>query len=119
MNAQRISEFDAFLRPAHVRTEFGDFEQFALVGDGKLREQRYGRPFGRFVNVELRLHVFLDGLNEIFHDVVVAAAVARAFARALLKAGNSMAANIAMIAMTTSNSIKVNFLLIFGTPLYL
>ena len=33
--------------------------------------------------------------------------MARAFARALLRAGSSMAARMAMIAMTTSNSIKV------------
>ena len=32
----------------------------------------------------------------------------RAFARALLNAGNNMAANMAMMAMTTNNSIRVN-----------
>ena len=32
----------------------------------------------------------------------------RAFSRALLKAGKSIDARMAMIAMTTSNSIKVN-----------
>lgn len=34
--------------------------------------------------------------------------IARAFSRALLKAGNSMAAKMAIIAMTTNNSINVN-----------
>jgi len=33
--------------------------------------------------------------------------IVRAFSRALLKAGNSIAAKIAMIAITTSSSIKV------------
>jgi len=33
--------------------------------------------------------------------------IVRAFSRALLNAGNNIAANIAMIAITTSNSIKV------------
>ena len=34
--------------------------------------------------------------------------IARAFSRALFRAGNSIAANIAMIAITTSNTIRVN-----------
>ena len=35
--------------------------------------------------------------------------IERAFSRALLKAGSSMAARIAIIAMTTNNSIRVNY----------
>ena len=36
--------------------------------------------------------------------------IERAFSRALFNAGSSMAARIAMIAITMSNSINVNFL---------
>jgi hypothetical protein len=43
--------------------------------------------------------------------------IVRAFIFALLKTGNNMAARMAMMAMTTSNSINVNpdFLLFMGT----
>ena len=34
--------------------------------------------------------------------------IVRAFSRAIASAGSSMAANIAMIAITTSSSFKVN-----------
>jgi len=39
--------------------------------------------------------------------MLLAQDIVRAFSRALLNAGKSIAAKIAMIAMTTSNSIRV------------
>jgi hypothetical protein len=42
--------------------------------------------------------------------------MARAFSRALLSAGNSMDAKMAMIAITTNNSIRVKDLRIMNSP---
>ena len=49
---------------------------------------------------------------------LLAQAIVRALSRALLNAGSNMAAKIAMIAITTNNSIKVKYLFISMPPKY-
>lgn len=75
-----MSNGNALFFPRHICTEVRNLKGASLIRYGKLRKKCNGGPLCCLVYVQFGLYAGLDRVNEVSDNVVVSAAVSRAFA---------------------------------------